>query len=203
MNNMNNLNNMPRERKIILGVVAAAVLLCAIIGVGSAAFMAGTMAGASRANYAVQGYGPRQLPGNPPDAQGDVIPAQPEPVRPGPRMMNRGGWGHGPVGFFGGIFRVIGTILFIGFIFFLVRMIFFRGRGWGRGWGRGPWGYGRGWGGPWGGPGGPGQGNSGVPPHFDNTPNQTPNSDVNNTTNNASNTAPSSTADKPQNPDAL
>jgi hypothetical protein len=176
------------------------VLFCVVMGIGGTAFMAGRMSGAARANYAVPGYSQSQLPDlqNQPDAQGDVVPVpqQRDALRPGPRVMAGPGWHRGgPIGFFGGILRLIGTLLFIGFIVFLVRGIFFRRWGWRGGmWGRGPWGHRGHWGGPW---GGPGQGNSGVPPHFDDTQ-RGPAS----TTTPAADSKPAD-ADKPQNPDAL
>jgi len=191
------MNNLPRERKILLGVVAAVVVLCALFGIAGTAFVAGTMAGSARANYGVQSYGPPPLPGNRSDAQGDVVPApqQRDTLRPGPRMMAGPGWHRGgPFGFFGGILRFIGTILFIGFIIFLVRGLFFRRWGWRGGMGRGPWGHRGHWGGPW---GGPGQGNSGVPPHFDDA--QRGPAAPGTTTPETKPADP----DKPQNPDAL
>jgi hypothetical protein len=56
------------------------------------------------------------------------------------------GWGHG-WGF--SIFGFLGTLLVIFIIFALLRVAFWRGRGWGGGWGPGS--------GKWGGPGGPGR----------------------------------------------
>ena len=197
------MNNLPRERKILLGVVAAVVVLCTLFGIGGTAFVAGTMAGSARENFGAQDYGPRQLPDNLPDAQGDVVPVpqqavpqQRDMLRPGPRVMMGPGWHHGgPMGFFGGILRFIGTLLFIGFIIFLVRGLFFRRWGWRGGmWGRGPWGRRGHWGGPW---GGPGQGNSGVPPHFDDAQ-RGPGAPATS----APETKPADTA-KLQNPDAL
>jgi len=195
------MNNLPRERKILLGVVAAVVLFCVVMSIGGTAFMAGRMSGMAQSNYAVQGYGPRQLPDSQPDAQGDVVPApgrfsqQNDEYRPGPHGMAGPGWNRGGGSFFGGIFRLIGTLLFIGFIVFLVRGLFFRRWGWRGGmWGRGPWGHRGHW-------GGPGQGNSGVPPHVDYTQ---PGSSA--PVAPAAPAAPKSQpagTDKPQNPDAL
>jgi len=202
---MNNMNNLPRERKILLGVVAAVVLFCVVMSIGGTAFMAGRMSGMAQSNYAVQGYGPRQLPDSQPDAQGDVVPApgrfsqQNDEYRPGPHGMAGPGWNRGGGSFFGGIFRLIGTLLFIGFIVFLVRGLLFRRWGWRGGmWGRGPWGHRGHWGGPW---GGPGQGNSGVPPQYDNTQ-RGPVAPVAPAAPAAPKSQPTGT-DKPQNPDAL
>lgn len=151
---------------MFMGVIAAGVVLFAAIGIGNASFAAGSMAASDRADYGVQSYNPRQVPNVQPYAQNDVQPRQPvaapqqfDTYRQSPQVAGPG-WqrGVGGFGFFGGILRLIGTVFFIGFILTLVRRVFFRGRGF-------PGGMGAGMRGPWG-QGGPGQGNSGVPPHF-------------------------------------
>jgi len=206
VNNMNNLNDMTQGRKKFVAIAAAGVVFLTAIGIGNAAYAAGTMAGSARADYGVQSYTPRQVPNVQQYAQNEVQPApqQFETYRPSPQVAGPD-WqrGAGGFGFFGGILRLIGTVLFIGFILMLVRRVFFRGRSFPGGMmGRGPWN------GPWNGSqsgsqngsqtgpwnqrgpwGGPGQGNSGVPPQADGAT-QEP-------------TAPAASESKPQNPDAL
>ena len=175
---------------MFMGVVAAGVVLFAAIGIGNAAYAAGTMAGSAHADYSMQSYNPRQGPNVQQYAQNDVpaAPQQFETYRQSPQVAGPG-WQRdgGGFGFFGGILRLIGTVFFIGFFLTLARKLFFRSRGFPGGMqGRGPWN------GPWnhrGHWGDPGQGNSGVPPQAGDAT-QGP-------------TAPASGESKPQNPDAL
>jgi predicted lipid-binding transport protein (Tim44 family) len=155
---------MDKNRKILIGVSAGVVALCLFFGVVGATFRAGMMMG-GRGNTVA--YGPRAVPqAVPPAAPQDDQPVAPQAPRQnngrgfdqndnsyGQRFNQRGGFGGGFLGFIGGIFRFIGTLLLIGLIVFAVRMLFFK-RGWG---GPGRWG--------WGGSGG--QGHRGMPPFFE------------------------------------
>ncbi len=172
---------MDKNRKILIGVLAGVVLLCAFMGVIGASFSAGRMmngmSGMGGRNNTFA-YAPRAVPqavppAAPQDDQLPVAPAAPQAPRQnygrGSDQNNDGygdgygsrfnqpnqrrGFGGGFLGVIGGIFRFIGTLLLIGLIFFAVRMLFFK-RGWG---GPGRWG--------WGGPGG--QGHRGMPPFFE------------------------------------
>ena len=155
---------MDKNRKILIGVLASVVLLCAVIGITGASFRAGMML-SGRGN--TLGFGPRAAPqAVRPVAPQDDAPAAPAAPQTPRQNMGRGfdqndddnnrfdargnrGWS--PFGFIGGIFRFIGTLFLIGLIFFFIRMVFFK-RGWG---GLGRFG--------WGGPGG----HRGMPPFFD------------------------------------
>ena len=165
---------MDKNRKLLIGVLAGVVLLCAVIGITGASFRAGMMMN-GRGNMV--GFGQRTVPqAVRPAAPQDDAPAAPS-VAPAPQQDQRqnkgrgfdqnnngnndgnnrfdaranGGRGWSPFGFIGGIFRFIGTLFLIGLIFFFIRMVFFK-RGWG--------GFSRfGWGGP--------GGHRGMPPFFE------------------------------------
>ena len=154
-----NFNNLNTSQKWLIGLLAAAVVLCGVFGLSAASFQMGRMSGGGRQGYVVQG--PPAAPQAPQYQNDQPVPPQP-PAAPQPGVRGNRGFGpmqHGPMGFgilgiIGGFFRLIFTIGFIMLIIFLVRRFVF-GRGWGpRGWG-------------WRGRGGPGGWNHGVPPHFE------------------------------------
>lgn len=137
-------SNLTTNQKWAAGILAAIVVLCGVFSLTAASFQMGRM-GSTRQGY-MQGL--PQAP-NAPQYQND------QPVPPqapaGPQFRNnrdddfgpmrRGSMGFGIFGIIGGFFRLIFTILFIGFIFMLVRRFVFGRGGWGprgMGW-RGSW----------------------------------------------------------------
>lgn len=160
-----NFNNLNTNQKWFVGLLAAAVVLCGVFGLSAASFQMGRMS-SGRQGFVMQGQPPQppQAPMAPaapaaPQYQNDQ-PMQPQPGMRGNRGFNNGpmmggnqrGGGFGIFGIIGGFFRLIFTIAFIGFIFFLVRRFVFGRRG---GWG------------PWGWKGGPSTWKNGVPPHVE------------------------------------
>lgn len=207
---------MDKNRKILIGVLASVVLLCAVIGITGASFRAGMLMNGARNGMAFgpgrqQNYGPQAGP-QPVAPQDDQPPVAPQAPRGDARRaapqaaegyyandarFNRSR-GFGVLGFIGGIFRFIGTLLLIGLIFFFIRMAFFK-----RGWGMGRWG----WGGR-GGPNGQRDEHRGVPPHFEEWHKRMheQGSNPQQAAPDASATKPAEadvTDDKPQNPQAL
>jgi len=151
-----NFNNLNTNQKWFVGLLAAAVVLCGVFGLSAASFQMGRMSSGRQQGYMMQAPAAPAAPAAP-QYQND----QPMPgmrgnrgFNNGPMMMGgnqRGGMGFGIFGIIGGFFRLIFTLAFIGFIFFLVRRFVFGRRGWG----------------PWGWKGGPSTWNNGVPPHVE------------------------------------
>ena len=153
--NQNPFSNLTTNQKWLAGIVAAIIIMCGVLSIGAVTFQMGRMSGA-RGNP--QGY--VVAPPAAPDAPQAPVGPQYQDDRPsgpqGRRMTGPRMGGFGILGVIGGFFRLIFTILFIGFLIMLVRRFVFGRRGWG------PW--------AWrGGPGGPGgwQHNHGVPPHIE------------------------------------
>lgn len=162
--NQNPFSNLTTNQKWVAGIIAAVVIMCGVFGIGAATFQMGRMS-AARGNQ--QGYmmGAPAAPIAPDAPQAPNQQYQNDrPMGPqfnqqgqqGRRMSGRmGGGGFSFFGIIGGFFRLIFTILLIGFLIMVVRRFVFGRRGWG------PW--------AWrGGPGGPGgwQHEHGVPPHI-------------------------------------
>ncbi len=134
------------NRRPIVGIVIAVLLVLGIIGIGNATYRAGVMEGMWRgAQMAVpntvpneNGDGTRVVPAPRTAPYGYGAPAPFGYGNPGFGWGNRGGFGgFGGFGILGGLLHV----LLIGGIILLVTRVFFRGAfGWGR--------WGRGWGGP-------------------------------------------------------
>lgn len=133
------------NKKVILTVVIVLAIIGGLVGVGFAAFRAGTMYGISQSETVAAAI--RENPG-----VGSVM-----PFGDGPRGFNMphsfGGWGmrgnFGHMGFGFGFLQCLVPIFGLFLLFAFFRMIF-RPWGWRHGWGgHGPWGHG------------------GVPPHFE------------------------------------
>jgi hypothetical protein len=190
-------SEMDRNKKILIGALGGVVALCLFMSIVGASFSMGMRMG-GRNNY---GYAPRAVPqAAPPAAPQDGQPPAPQIAPRSPRgnygyydngsRFNRG-WVFSPFGFIGGIFRLIGTLLFIGLIFFLIRMLFFR-NGWG---GPGRWGW--------------NSNGRGVPPFFEewhkraHEPQPAPQPEATKPDESAANPSEVKPEDKPQDPQAI
>jgi hypothetical protein len=142
-------------KRVILGIVAAVIVVAALFGVGGMAYRMGVAQGAGYAALTLpRGDGaPPAVEGQPNFGRGQgYAPGYPMPMMPGAYY----GHGFGRMGGFnpfGGLLGILGTLFLIFLFFGLIRGLFFRRMGWG--WRGGP--------GMHGGPGG-WRGHGDVPP---------------------------------------
>ncbi len=145
-------------KRVILGIVAAVIVVAALFGVGGMAYRMGVAQGAGYAAL-TQPRGdvaPAPAEGVPNFGRGQgYAPGYPMPMQPGAYYGNGRSFGMmGRFNFFGGLFHILGSLFVLFLVFALIRGLFFRRMGWG--WRGGP-------GGMHGGPGG-WRGHGEVPP---------------------------------------
>ena len=145
-------------KRVILGIVAAVIVVAALFGVGGMAYRMGIAQGAGYAAL-TQPRGdvaPAPAEGVPNFGRGQgYAPGYPMPMQPGAYYGNGRCFGMlGRFNFFGGLFHILGSLFVLFLVFALIRGLFFRRMGWG--WRGGP-------GGMHGGPGG-WRGHGEVPP---------------------------------------
>lgn len=137
---------MNMNRRPIVGLVVAVLVILGVIGISNASYQTGLLQGMAQGTQIVvpneNGDGTRVVPAVP----GTGAYRYPAPYYGG-RPFGFGMGGFGILGFFGGVLKFL---LIGGLIFFVLRLVLRGAFGWGR-WGRGGM-----WGRGWGGPGGPG-----------------------------------------------
>ena len=140
-------------KRVILGIVAAVIVVAALFGVGGMAYRMGVAQGAGYAAL-TQPRGdvaPAPAEGVPNFGRGQgYAPGYPMPMQPGAYY----GRSFGPMGGFGmmggfnpigGLFRILGGLFILFVIFAVIRGLFFRRMGWGWRGGRGMHGGPGGW----------------------------------------------------------